>query len=110
MMRDVTEQQRLLAARTDPDAQMAGTVTRRRHGADLVRRLMLVRNKIGKAGIDNRLDGVGKDRLLFSAFFKAVPEIIFGLAEEIARLREGRHPLPADKPGIPADVIDMEMR
>ncbi len=38
------------------------------------------------------------------------PVVIFGLAEDVARLGKGRNPAAAFEPRIPADVIDMQMR
>ena len=38
------------------------------------------------------------------------PVVQLGLGEQVARLREGRHPAAVLQPGVPADMIDVEMR
>ena len=38
------------------------------------------------------------------------PVLVFGFAEHVACVGEGRHPFAADQFGIPADVVDMQMR
>src|SRR4051812_11245479 len=61
-------------------------------------------------GIHDRLDGVieyGDVRRLDAM---VAPILIFGLAEQITRIGEGRHPFAAGEFRVPADVVDMQMR
>src|ERR1700716_3872744 len=89
---------------------MARTVAGRRDQGDFIAEPGIAGDEVGEAGIDDRLHGVVENRCLVGLVTVVAPILIFGFAERVARVGEGRHPFVADELCVPADVIDMQMR
>src|SRR3981081_2713940 len=110
MMGDVAAEQALFAVRFDVNAHMARTVAGRRDQGDFLARLATAGDEFGLAGIDDRLHRVVEYRHLVGFVAVVAPVLVFGFAEYVARMGESRDPFAANEFGIPADMIDMQMR
>src|SRR3990167_32452 len=68
----------------------------------------------GLAGLDDRQHRIVERAVVHHAlalrFALVLPVRVLALGEEIARVGEGRHPAAVDELGVPADMIDMQMR
>jgi hypothetical protein len=84
-------------------------MTRRGLQPDLVGDAVIHRNQIREAGVQHRGDAVGHDSP-GALVVLAGPVLPFPPREQIAGAREGRDPSTVLEPGIPADVIDVQVR
>ena len=109
VMGDVAGEQGVLAVGLDMDAHMPGAVAGRRDQGDFVAQPMVARHQIGLAGIRDRLHGIAEYGLFVGPVAMVAPVLELGLAEHIAGIGKGRHPLAADEFGVPADMIDMQV-
>ena len=107
---NVPREQAFLALGLDVDAHMAGAVAGRRDQGDFVRKPGVAGDEIGLAGIGDRLHGIAEHRLMRRALAVVAPMLELGPAEHVAGVGECRHPFAADQYGVPADMVDMQMR
>ena len=49
-------------------------------------------------------------RCVDAAVMNAEPMIVFALRHDVARLREGRHPLTVGETGVPPDMVPVQVR
>ena len=89
---------------------MARAVAGRRDQGDLVADPGVAGDEVGLAGVGDRLHGIVEHGDLVRLVAVVAPVLIFGLAEHIAGVGEGRHPFAVDQFGVPADMVDMQMR
>ena len=71
---------------------------------------MVPLDQIGETAVEDRSYAVGKDRQHVGALGLRAPVLELDAAEQVARSREGRDPLAFDQHGVPADVIDVQVR
>ena len=109
MMNEVAGDQGVLALRGDRHADMPRRVPDGRYQADLIADLKRGIDQIDQSGIKHRLDRIVENRHLIGYIALALPVVELGTGHEIARIRKGRHPLPVDPHGVPADMIDMQV-
>src|SRR5712675_428388 len=109
MMGDIAGKQALFAIRSDVNAHVSRAVAGRRNQGDFVAEPGIAGDEFGLAGLDDRLHRVVEYRHLVGLVAVVAPVLIFGLAEHVTRIGEGRHPFAAGELGVPADVIDMQM-
>src|SRR5688572_32888900 len=91
---------------------MARRVSRRRRQRDQVVERIIVVDEERLAGLDDRLaveapDIAGRVR---AALRRLLPGRVFALVEDIFGIREGRHPAAVAQGGVPAAMVDVEMR
>src|SRR5579872_3033624 len=89
---------------------MAGAMAWRRNQGDFIANPRIAGDELSLPGIDDRRHGIAKNRRFFLVSVAVAPIDIFALAEQIARLFEGRDPSSGNKARVPADVIDVQMR
>jgi hypothetical protein len=70
---------------------------------------MVQLHQLDEAGVEDRLDAIAEHRLLLLVIAGA-PEVVLAPTDEVARLREGRHPLAVLEHRVPADVVDVQVR
>jgi len=109
MVHEVAGDQRLLAARGDPYADMAGGIAQGRDEVDLVAQPVIGLDEIGKISIPNRRHRVGEHRSHVIALTLPRPMRELDAAHQIARIWEGRDPASVDQHRVPSDMVDMEM-
>src|ERR1700733_5732615 len=105
-MHDVAAKYRVVLAPSGREGDMAGRMSRRRQNAQMIADRKVVAHEVGPPGFDHRQDAVAERRPLGLGVLLG-PVVIFGLAEDVARLGKGRNPAAALEPRIPADVLDM---
>src|SRR5580700_3686218 len=74
---------------------------------------IVVADKQSLPSLDHRQDAVAKGarmRRVDAALVDSLPMVVFALRHHVARLREGRHPLPVLEPRIPADMVPVQVR
>src|SRR6202171_4777792 len=109
MMGDIAGKQTLFAVRLDVNADVSRAVAGGRNQGDFVAEPGIAGDEFGLAGVDDRLYRVIEYRHLVGFVAVVAPMLIFGFAEHVARIGEGRDPFAAGEFGVPADVIDMQM-
>jgi hypothetical protein len=110
MVHEIAGDQRLLALRGNPDADVARRMAQCRNEADLVTDPVTGLDEIDEPGIPNRVHRVGKHRRHVLALVLSHPMSVLDAGHQITRLREGRDPTIRDQHRVPADVVDMKMR
>src|SRR5690242_18573914 len=108
MVRDVSDQQDLLAFRSDMDAEVAGRMTGCRDQAELVANQMVSPDKVDEPSGGDRPYRVVEDCRARRALI-CTPIIKFHPAHQVTRAGKRRHPASIDQHRVPADVIDMQM-
>src|SRR5437899_4028219 len=89
MMGDVAGQQGLFAVRLDVNAHMARTVARRWNQGDFIAEPGVAADKLGLAGIDDRLHRVVEDSRPVWLLAMVAPVLVFGFAEPVASVGQG---------------------
>ena len=90
---------------------MAGGVAGRRLEAQTGRDLVASLDERGAAGLDDRHHAVGDAAGGLPAFGSfPLPELPLLAGNDVARLRERRHPASALEPRVPADVVHVQVR
>src|SRR3984885_11277831 len=82
-------------------ATWPGVCSRRRQNAQMIADRKIVAHDVRPPGFDHRQDAVAERRHLGLGVLLG-PVVIFGLAEDVARLGKGRNPAAAFRPRIPA--------
>jgi hypothetical protein len=109
MMGDVACDHRPFALGLDHDAHVARRVANGRREPDLRRDDVVEFHKLDEAGVEDGPYAIAEHSLLLLVLVGA-PEFVFASADEVARVGEGRHPLAVLEHGVPADVVDVEVR
>ena len=89
---------------------MARRVARARHEADLGADAMVPLDEVGEAKLEDRPYAVGEHRQHVGTLRLCAPVLVLDPTEQIARVREGRDPLAIGQHGVPADVVDVQVR
>src|ERR1700747_629050 len=108
-MHDVAAKYRVVLAPSGREGDMAGRMSRRLQNAQMIPDRKIVAHDVRPPSFDYRQDAVAEWRHLGLGVLLG-PVVIFGLAEDVARLGKGRNPAAAFESRIPANVIDMQMR
>src|SRR5580704_9613396 len=108
-MHDIAAKYRVVLAPARREGDMAGRMSRCWQNAQMIADRKIVAHDVRPPGFDHRQDAVAERRHLGLGVLLG-PVVIFGLAEDVARLGKGWNPAAAFEPRIPADVIDMQMR
>src|SRR5260370_41377464 len=106
-MHDVAAKYRVVLAPAGREGDMAGRMSRRRQNAQMIADRKIVAHDVRPPGFDHRQDAVAERRHL-GLSVPLGPVVIFGPAEDVARLGKGRNPAAAYEPRIPTGVIDMQ--
>ncbi len=109
MVGHVAGDHRPLALGLDHHTDVARRVAGGGREPDLRRDHVVQLHQLDEAGIEDRLDAIAEHRLLLLVIVVA-PEVVLAPTDEVARLREGRHPLAVLEHRVPADVVDVQMR
>jgi hypothetical protein len=107
---EISRDHRSPPLRVDQDAGMTGRVARARREPDLRTDPMVPLDEVGQAAIEDRPDAVGKDGQHVRSFRLRAPVLVLDPPEQVARAGEGRDPPAVDQHGVPADVIDVQVR
>jgi hypothetical protein len=110
MVHDIAGDERALPLRLDQYADVARRVARRRLQANLRCDDVVHLDLLNEARVEDRLHGVGEHRLLLVVGRVAEPVLELRSREQIRRAREGGHPAVSFAHGVPADVVDVQMR
>src|SRR5215469_13625169 len=93
-MHEVAGEDRILLARSsEGEGDMARRVAWRRQEPHMIADRVIVGHDLRLLGLDHRQHAVGNGRHLAFCVLLG-PVIVLGLAEDVARLWEGRHPAP----------------
>src|SRR5277367_2052431 len=101
-MNDVAARETVDAIGLQIDQDMSGRVAEARLQPNALLQLMIVIDHNGTTVADDRQHAVlERDEMdAFLAALKAgVPIVIFRAADDVARIREGRHPFAVEEPG-----------
>ena len=112
-MQHVADKDAALAARPGVDHDIARGMAGIALEPQPVIKRVIVADEERLPRLDDRQDTVPKGarmRRVDAAVMDALPMVVFALRHDIARLREGRDPLAIGKPGVPADMVPMQMR
>src|SRR6516165_8576989 len=109
MVHKVSGDQRRLALRGDPDADVTRSMARSRDKTDLVADPVIGLDQIDEPGIPDRRHRVGEDGGHGISLALARPMGVLDAAHQIARIGKGRDPPAAEQHRIPPDMIDVEM-
>ena len=107
------QNKRLLAAQFELDGDRAGRMAGRRLDLEVLVELGRAVDHLRQARLDDRQHqiaeraGIGRRGLGIAVDLEVV--VVVGAAEHVFRVLEGRHPLAVLEPGVPADVVDMQM-
>src|SRR4051812_39172151 len=110
VMHEIAGDQRLLAMRGDPHADVPGGMAQSWDQAYLVADPVTGLDEIDEPGLPDRRHRVGEHRRHVLALMLAGPMFEFNAAHQVTRVREGWHPAALDQHRVPADVIDVEVR
>src|SRR4051812_5337097 len=109
-MGDVTRQQGLFAIRSDMDAHVSRAVARAGDQGDFVTKHGVAGHQVCLAGIDDRPHRIHEHRRLGGLITVVAPMLVFVFPEYIPRVAESGHPSAVNEAGVPAHVIDMQVR
>src|ERR1700750_1676830 len=104
-MHDVAAKYCVVLAPAGREGDIAGRMSRRLQTAQMIADRNIVADGSPPPAFDPRQDAVAELRHLGLGVLLG-PVVIFGLAEDVARLGKGRNPAAAFESRIPADVID----
>ena len=112
MMHHVAGDDGFLAARANVHADVTRRVARRRLQPHLVGDCVIRLDEVVQIGLDDRVDRIDQviEAVVAAGFAQVLPVVVFLPAEEIARLREGRHPLSVDLARVPPHVVEVQVR
>ena len=115
VMHQVADHDRVLSARADVDAAMAGRVARRRREPERVVERKIVVDEQSLTGRDHRLaveppNIAAAPGARFTALGRFLPGGVFAPVEDVFRLREGRYPFAVAQHRVPAGVVDVQVR
>ena len=115
VVHEVADHDRVLSARADIDAAMAGRMAGRQHEPKRIVELIAVVDEQRLAGFDDRLAIVAKHIAAaagagFAALGRFLPGGIFAFVENIFGFRKCRHPPSVAQHRVPAAMVDMQMR
>ena len=110
VMGDVAGEEALLAVRLDQNAHMPRTMARRRDQGDFIAEPGIAGDEFGHAGVRDRLHRVVENSQLVGLVAVVAPVLVLDLAEDVARMGEGRDPPVVHESRVPADMVDMQMR
>ena len=109
MVGHVAGDHRPLGLGLDHHADVAWRMAGGRGEPDLGRDHVVHLHQLDEPSSEDRLDAVAEHRLLFLVLIGA-PEVVLAPAEEVAGLRERRHPFAALEHRVPPDVVDVQVR
>ena len=104
----VAGDQRALTTRLDLDAGVAGGVPRRGPERHMGRDAVVHVDEVVQLCRDDRFDVVGQVDVV--RVLVVLPVVVLGLPEQVARVRERRHPPAVDQLGVPPDVVEVQVR
>src|SRR5262249_19613673 len=112
MVHEVADEHRALSARSDIDATVAGRVARGRDERERIVERKIVVDQQRLAGRDHRLavEAPHVAGRVVAALGRLLPGGVFALVKDVFRLWKGRYPAAIAQHGIPAAVIDVQMR
>ncbi len=106
---EVTRDERVRTTRLHVHGDVARRVARRELEADLVGDAMVGRDEVGEAGVDHGPHRVVEGcRVPDGSCFRPVRPLV--AAQEVARVRERRHPRAVDQHGVPPHMVEVEVR
>ena len=88
---------------------MTGRMSRCRNQIHFIAKAMIRLDKVDKAGIEDRLHGIGENRALFGIVCFIFPVVEFFARHQVPSIGKGRHPFSVDKHRVPADMVDMQV-
>ena len=101
-----------LAARFDQHADVSRRVARRGDERDLIGEAEVRIDVFLESGSEYRVDRIRQmvHVMIAAGVAQMLPVLPFAPPKEVSRLREGRHPLAIHQPGVPAHVIEVQVR
>ena len=113
IVQGIAREDRPLAARVEIDADLARRMTGCRLEREAAAHAVLARHELGLLRLDDRqhriVVGIDLEGLRIGALGLGLPEIVVGARHHVLGVGKGRHPLAVLQPGVPADVIDVQV-